>query len=86
MAEMRTLDCPACATPNQPSAVTDEIGEYRCRACGMVYYGPSGCDTADEVVSEGAGSDAGQPADFQMQRPTPARDKTASGSDEPGVS
>jgi len=45
MAEMRILSCPQCEQSNHPKSVVDGIEEYRCRACGIVYYGPCGCDT-----------------------------------------
>ena len=44
MSEMHTISCPSCDTDNQPRAAVDGIQEYRCRVCGMVYYGPCGCD------------------------------------------
>ena len=52
MAEMRTVGCPACEAPNQPLAVVEGIEEYRCRACGVLYYGPCGCDTVHENGGE----------------------------------
>ena len=58
MAEMHTISCPSCETNNQPLTAVDGIQEYRCSACGMVYYGPCGCDVThadavpDEVVSD----------------------------------
>lgn len=39
------MSCPSCAEVGQPLAVVDGVSEYRCRSCGMVYYGPCGCDT-----------------------------------------
>ena len=51
MAEMRTLNCPQCAGDNQPLSAVDGIEEYRCRSCGLVYYGPCGCDTSDAAAS-----------------------------------
>ena len=51
MAEMRTIDCPECTRENQPLSVVDGVEEYRCRACGLVYYGPCGCDTSQAVAS-----------------------------------
>ncbi len=51
MAEMRTLNCPQCAGDNQPLSAVDGIEEYRCRSCGLVYYGPCGCDTSDAASS-----------------------------------
>jgi hypothetical protein len=44
MPEMRRIDCPSCTAGNVPLAVVDGIEEYRCRKCGLVYYGPCGCD------------------------------------------
>ena len=51
MAEMRKLNCPQCARDNQPLSAVDGIEEYRCRSCGLVYYGPCGCDTSGAVTS-----------------------------------
>ncbi len=56
MAEMRTRECPACAMPNQPLAVAEGIEEYRCRACGVLYYGPCGCDIVHEVADQPIGA------------------------------
>jgi predicted RNA-binding Zn-ribbon protein involved in translation (DUF1610 family) len=41
--DLRNLECPACETSNQPVAIIDEVREYRCPSCGLVYYGPCGC-------------------------------------------
>ena len=41
--ELLTIECPSCQKANQPIAVVDDIQEYRCRACGLVYYEPCGC-------------------------------------------
>jgi hypothetical protein len=86
VAEMRTLHCPSCNEANQPSTVVEGIEEYRCRACGLVYYGPSGCDTSDEIVGEGSASDMRLSGDFQMQRPTPAAGKEPPGQSGPAAS
>jgi len=51
MAEMRTLNCPQCARETQPVSAVDGIEEYRCRSCGLVYYGPCGCDTSGGATS-----------------------------------
>ena len=45
MAELLKMDCPQCAQANHPKSIKDGIQEFRCRSCGMVYYGPCGCDT-----------------------------------------
>ena len=52
MAEMRNLNCPSCERANQPMSVAEGIEEYRCGGCGLVYYGPCGCDTAVETRAE----------------------------------
>lgn len=52
MSEMRTISCPSCETGNQPRAAVDGIQEYRCRSCGLVYYGPCGCDTTDSAATK----------------------------------
>lgn len=51
MAEMRTLNCPQCARENQPTSAVEGIEEYRCRSCGLVYYGPCGRDTSEVATS-----------------------------------
>jgi len=59
MAEMHTISCPSCDASNQPRAAVDGIQEYRCRVCGLVYYGPCGCDTVhDDVVGAPVGAAA----------------------------
>jgi len=72
MSELRTMSCPTCDATNQPLAVVDGVQEYRCRSCGLVFYGPCGCDVTyidantagvGEVVEERFGSD------WQMQVP-----------------
>ncbi len=49
MPEMRRMQCPSCETTNVPLAVVDGITEYRCRECGLVFYGPCGCITGDKA-------------------------------------
>lgn len=41
--ELIPLDCPSCGRSNDPIGVTDDKAQFRCRACGMVYYGPEEC-------------------------------------------
>ena len=71
MAEMRTLNCPACEAPNQPVTVAEGVEEYRCRACGLVYVGPFGCDTMDEVGDDKQSAEPDIPEDFEMRLPPP---------------
>jgi len=52
MSEMRTISCPSCETANQPLAAVDGMQEFRCHTCGLVYYGPCGCDTSATVAAE----------------------------------
>jgi rubredoxin len=52
MSEMHTISCPSCETANQPQAAVDGIQEYRCHSCGLVYYGPCGCDTTDSSAAK----------------------------------
>lgn len=52
MSEMHTLECPACSVANQPIAVVNRTEQYRCRGCGMVYYGPFGCDDTVDAPAE----------------------------------
>jgi hypothetical protein len=49
MAEMRIIKCPECEAANHPLAVVEGIQEFRCRSCGLLYYGPCGCDTVHRV-------------------------------------
>jgi hypothetical protein len=60
MSEMRTISCPSCETDNQPRAAVDGIEEYRCVVCGLVYYGPCGCDVT-EADSEHPDASPGVP-------------------------
>jgi len=72
MSEMRTMSCPTCDAANQPLAVVDGVQEYRCRSCGLVFYGPCGCDVtyADaEVAGTGEASVPGLGGDWQMKVP-----------------
>lgn len=71
MAEMRTIPCPSCETANQPLAAVDGIEEYRCRSCGIVYYGPCGCDTSHRTAEEArkAAAEAALPGDWQTSLP-----------------
>jgi len=39
--EMIPLDCPSCGHTNDPIGMAQQELQYRCRNCGMVYYGPS---------------------------------------------
>jgi hypothetical protein len=91
MSEMRTISCPSCETANQPLAAVDGMQEYRCHTCGLVYYGPCGCDTTHAVAAEArvtseAGSTSGPTGgcviavgdDWQTTTPpVEARDKAA---------
>jgi CRP-like cAMP-binding protein len=45
--EMRPVACPECSTTNRPFAIVNETEQYRCRNCGMIYYSPVGCETAE---------------------------------------
>ena len=47
--EMKSMDCPSCGTNNRPYAVLNDTEQYRCRNCGMVYYSPAGCETAESA-------------------------------------
>jgi hypothetical protein len=72
MSEMRSMDCPACQTDNQPISAVDGIREYRCRGCGMVYYGPCGCDVVYDTAAEAEAVEAARPAlhdDWAMSPP-----------------
>jgi hypothetical protein len=48
--EMTPLDCPSCGRRNEPMGVAKDALQYRCRACGMVYYGPEECGEGLEPV------------------------------------
>lgn len=81
MAEMRNIPCPSCETANQPLAAVDGIEEYRCRACGLVYYGPCGCDTTHKTLEEArlAANDVALEGDWQTTTPpVDARDMASS--------
>jgi hypothetical protein len=56
MSEMHTISCPSCESNNQPLAAVDGIQEYRCSACGMVYYGPCGCDLTHDSATPARGA------------------------------
>ena len=71
MPEMRRMQCPSCETTNVPLAVVDGITEYRCRECGLVFYGPCGCITGDKAqVDPGmAEAEAERLGNWQMAMP-----------------
>jgi hypothetical protein len=48
--EMKALDCPSCGRANDSVGVVEGQLHYRCRACGMVYYGPEECGEGLEPV------------------------------------
>lgn len=67
--EMTKLDCPSCGRETQPLTQTEEQLQYRCGACGMVYYGPAKCaddlqptDVPDTPVEGGGDWDAAPPS------------------------
>jgi len=65
MPEMRHIACPSCTGDNVPLAVVNGIEEYRCRACGLVYYGPCGCDT-DHAAPAAKGENGHLTGDWEM--------------------
>jgi len=69
MPEMRRIACPSCESANLPLSVVDGIEEYRCRKCGLVYYGPCGCDIVHEVaITAPAVEKKGLEGDWQTSR------------------
>jgi len=66
VSELRHINCPSCAVDNVPLAVVDGIEEYRCHSCGIVFYGPCGCDI--EHPQSAGGSGRGQLGDWEMSR------------------
>ena len=87
MAEMRTLDCPSCESKNQPRSVLDGVEEYRCRSCGMVYYGPCGCDTTHETREEAVEAAEDGPrlsGDWEMSGPAVKVENGSSALTRPG--
>ena len=43
---MEKQKCPKCSAGNHPKRVANDIREFRCSKCGMVYYAPEGCRTS----------------------------------------
>lgn len=88
MSEMRTIFCPSCETANQPRAAMDGIEEYRCHSCGLVYYGPCGCDTAHGSLEEArlAAAEVVLPGDWQTTMPPVDAQGMSSSSWHPGCS
>jgi len=86
MAEMRTIDCPQCTRDNQPLSAVDGIEEYRCRACGLVYYGPCGCDTSGVSASATLAPAARHElaGDWRMSRTALSVDNGAQATPRPG--
>jgi rubredoxin len=70
MSEMHTFECPSCGVSNQPLGVVGEAEQYRCRSCGMVYYGPAGCDTGEPIGGADAESDEHLADDWGMTTPS----------------
>jgi hypothetical protein len=79
MPEMRRLACPSCESGNLPLTVVDGIEEYRCLMCGLMYYGPCGCDTGYEAeATTSVAEKNGLGDDWQMLRvPAPAEGASA---------
>jgi rubredoxin len=50
--DMHSMNCPSCGTANQPIAIIDDVRDYRCQSCGLVYYGPCGCVSEDKMASD----------------------------------
>lgn len=75
------MSCPSCAADNVPLAVVDGITEYRCRDCGLVFYGPCGCVTADAAgavaAQQAAEAQAERLGDWQMATPKADIDQPA---------
>lgn len=69
MSEMRRMACPSCSAENHPLGVVDGIKQYRCRDCGIVYYGPCGCDTVHDEPAPAASAVESPLRDFEMSRP-----------------
>jgi hypothetical protein len=88
MAEMRTIPCPSCDWANQPLVAMDGIEEYRCHSCGLVYYGPCGCDTVYETVDEAktAAAEDTLSADWQTTVPPVEAQGWSSEAQHPGCS
>lgn len=89
MPEMRTMSCPTCAAKNQPFTVVDGMEEYRCGGCGLVYYGPCGCDThrsAEEAQAIGRPAVEVLAGDWQMSTTPVELDDVAGIKKYPGCS
>jgi rubredoxin len=84
MAEMRTLNCPQCVRENQPLSAVDGIEEYRCRSCGLVYYGPCGCDTSGAATSGEPAPRHELTADWRMSRTALRVENGAQATSRPG--
>ena len=89
MAEMRNLNCPSCEKTNQPKTMVDGIEEYRCSSCGMVFYGPCGCDTAHSTVEEAveaqeAVAKPALPDDWSMSAPQTSVENGSGATSRPG--
>jgi len=86
MAEMRTLNCPQCVRENHPLSAVDGIEEYRCRSCGLVYYGPCGCDTSGAATSGTSASAARHELtnDWRMSRTALRVENGAQATSRPG--
>lgn len=87
MSEMRRVACPSCSVENHPLGVTDGIQQYRCRDCGLVYYGPCGCDIVhDETVAAVQVVENALHDDWQMSPPLVPPDGASSVRLYPGCS
>ena len=49
--DLERMACPECGAMNPMLGVVNEIRQYKCRACGQVYYTPDSC-LRDSVKAE----------------------------------
>jgi hypothetical protein len=77
MPELRRIACPSCEAENVPLAVVEGIQEFRCRECGLVFYGPCGCDIVHEHALQPRVRRNELRGDWQMSR-APATGEGAS--------
>lgn len=67
--EMIPLDCPSCGRTNDPVGVAQNELQYRCRQCGMVYYGPAEECAQDMQRIDVPDTDVEGQGDFDIDSP-----------------
>ncbi len=86
MSEMRRVACPSCDEENHPYGVIDGLRQYRCRSCGLVYYGPCECEVTHFEPAPAVQAAQLADDDWQMNVPVVLADGASEVRPHPGCS